>query len=192
MPRAAERSTIRRHPERNSPDEFGAIMTAGTVMHVSFCVEGQPHVIPLTYQYDVAEPEVVYLHGAAESRLQHVLASGAPVCLCVTMIDGLVYSKTAMNHSMNYRSAISFGRATVVASAADKRRGFEAMTLRYFPGRTAGRDYLTATDAQLDAMTMVAVHIDEGSAKIRRGGANGPTDNDPYALGTCGVAPARP
>jgi nitroimidazol reductase NimA-like FMN-containing flavoprotein (pyridoxamine 5'-phosphate oxidase superfamily) len=191
MPHAAERSTITRHPERNAPDEFGAIMTAGSVVQLGFCVGDQPHVIPLTYQYDESEPEVVYLHGATESRTQQLLASGAPVCICVTIIDGLVYSRTAMNHSMNYRTAICYGRGTEVKDASEKRRVFEAMTKRYFPGRTAGVDYVAATVAQLDSITMVAVAIEEGSAKVRRGGPNGPTDADPKALGTCGVAPPR-
>jgi len=161
------------------------------VVQLGFCVDGQPHVIPLTYQYDESEPEVVYLHGATESRTQQVLASGAPVCICVTIIDGLVYSRTAMNHSMNYRTAICYGRGTELKDAAAKRRVFEAMTKRYFPQRTAGVDYVAATVAQLDSITMVAVAIEEGSAKIRRGGPNGPTDADPSALGTCGVAPPR-
>jgi uncharacterized protein len=190
MPRTTERTTIRRHPERSVPDEFGAIMEAATVIQVGFCIGGQPHIIPQTYQYDAAEPDVVILHGAKESRLQHVLASGAPICLCVTIIDGLVYSKTAMNHSMNYRSAICFGRGTEITDVRRKRDAFEKMTLRYFPGRTAGVDYEAATDAQLDGISVVAIAIDDGSAKVRRGGPNGPTDADPNALGTCGVAPS--
>jgi nitroimidazol reductase NimA-like FMN-containing flavoprotein (pyridoxamine 5'-phosphate oxidase superfamily) len=191
MPHAAQRSTITRHPERNSPEEFGAIMMAGSVAQVGFCVGEQPHVIPLIYQYDESEPEIVYLHGSSESRTQLLLATGAPVCICVTIIDGLVYSRTAMNHSMNYRSAICFGRGTEIKDVSVKRRMFEAMTKRYFPGRTAGVDYTTATAAQLDSTTVVAIAIEEGSAKIRRGGPNGPTDADSKALGTCGVAPPR-
>lgn len=191
MPRAGARSTITRHPERNSPEEFDRIMTAGPVVHVSFCVGDQPHIIPVTYQYDASEPDVVYLHGAKESRLQQVLAAGTPVCLCVTIVDGYVYSRTAMNHSMNYRCAISFGRGTEVTDTATKRRVFEAMTSRIFPDRTAGVDYQPATDAQLDSLTMVAVRLEEGSAKIRTGGARGPGDDSPEGFGSCGVVPTR-
>jgi nitroimidazol reductase NimA-like FMN-containing flavoprotein (pyridoxamine 5'-phosphate oxidase superfamily) len=191
MPRTTDRTIVRRHPERSVPDEFGSIMEAASVAQVGFCVGGQPHIIPLTYQFDAAKPDVVYLHGARESRMQQVLATGAPICICVTLIDGLVYSRTAMNHSMNYRSAICFGRGEEVTDLDVKRRAFEAMTLRYFPGRTADVDYEGATAAQLEATAMFAITIEESSAKVRRGGPNGPTDADPSALGTCGVAPPR-
>jgi uncharacterized protein len=192
MPKTALRSTIHRHAERSVIEEFGAIMTAGDVAHVGFCVDDQPHVIPMTYQYDVAEPERVYLHGAQESRIMRTLARGVPVCLCVTHIDGRVYSKTAINHSMNYRSAICFGRTVEVTDPAVKRRAFVGMTKRYFPGRTENVDYEAATAAQLESTTMVALEIEEGSAKARRGGPNGPTDKDPDALGTCGVVAIQP
>jgi uncharacterized protein len=187
MPKIAQRTTIRRHPERNVIDEFGAIVSAGDVAHVSFCIDGQPHIIPMTFQYDPSEPERIYLHGAQESRIMRTLAQGVPVCLCITHIDGRVYSKTAINHSMNYRSAICFGHTVEVTDPVVKRRAFVGMTKRYFPGRTENVDYEGATAAQLESTTMVSLEIEEGSAKARRGGPNGPTDADPNALGTCGV-----
>jgi len=189
MPKTAARTVVRRHPERSVIEEFAAIMTAGEVAHVSFCVDGQPHVIPMTFQYDASDPERVYLHGASESRIMRTLSRGADVALCVTRIDGRVYSKTAINHSMNYRSAICYGRTVEVVDPAVKRAAFVGMTKRYFPGRTENVDYEGATLAQLESTTMVALEIEEGSAKVRRGGPNGPTDNDPNALGTCGVVP---
>jgi nitroimidazol reductase NimA-like FMN-containing flavoprotein (pyridoxamine 5'-phosphate oxidase superfamily) len=188
---AITRTTMRRHAERSVPEDFAAIMEAGSAVHVAFTVGDQPHVIPVGYQYDAAEPGIVYLHGSRESRLLQHLATGAPISLCVTMIDGLVYSKQALTHSMNYRSAICFGSPREVLDLDVKRRVFEAMTLRYFPGRTAGVHYEPATTAQLDATLVVAVTIDELSAKARTGGPKGPTDADPAAFGTCGVAPPR-
>jgi uncharacterized protein len=187
MPETASRTTIRRHPERSVPEQFDEIMAAGEVAHVSFDVDGQPHIIPLTFQYDAASPDRIYLHGARESRVMQVLSQGMPVCVCVTHVDGRVYSKTAMNHSLNYRSAISFGKCREVSDRAEKRRAFVAMTRRYFPGRTEDRDYESATEAQLESTTMVRFEIEERSAKTRTGGPNGPTDKDPDALGTCGV-----
>jgi len=187
MPQAAARSTIRRHPERSVPEEFDAIMAAGHVAHIGFSPNGQPHVIPLTYHFDPREPDRVYVHGARESRTLQELARGAAACVCVTAVDGLVYSRTAMNHSMNYRSAICFGRGSEVTDPAIKRRVFVAMTRRYFAGRTEGVDYEAASAAQLDATIMVAIAIEDGSAKARRGGPLGPTDRDPSAIGTCGV-----
>lgn len=188
---AAGRSTIKRHPERSVIDEFPGIMEAGTVVHVGFSVGDQPHVIPIGYHCDPADPGRVYLHGSRESRLMQHLASGAPVSLCVTIIDGLVYSRDAMMHSMNYRSAVCFGRASEVTDLSVKRQAFESMTSRYFHNRTAGVDYEPATDAQLEATLVVVVTIDERSAKARRGGPTGPADSDPDAFGTCGVVPVR-
>lgn len=182
-----ERSIILRHPERSVPDEFAAFMTTGFVAHVGFCMDGQPYVIPLAYHFSPAEPSRVYLHASNQSRMAEVLASGTPIAVCVTQVDGLVYSRTAMNHSMNYRSAVCFGRGREITDVETKRQVFQAMTGRYFSGRTAGVHYEPATDAQLDTTTLVALEIEEGSAKTRRGGPNGPTDNDPTAAGTCGV-----
>jgi len=191
MTNASALSRLRRHPERGVPHEFAAIMAAGSVVHVGFCISGQPHVIPVGYHYDAAAPDVVYLHGSRESRLLLHLATGAPASLCVTLLDGLVYSRQALTHSMNYRSAVCFGTASAVDDLAVKRCVFEAMTLRYFTGRTAGFDYEPATDAQLAATLVVALAIDERSAKMRTGGPKGPTDGDPDAFGTCGVAAPR-
>ena len=188
---ATARTAIRRHPERSVPEDFPAIMEAGSAVHVAFTIGDQPHVIPVGYHFDAAEPGVVYLHGSRESRLLQHLATGAPVSLCVTMIDGLVYSKQALTHSMNYRSAICFGTPSEILDLGVKRRLFEAMTLRYFPGRTSGVHYEPATAAQLDATLVVAIAIDEKSAKTRTGGPKGPTDSDPNAFGTCGVAAPR-
>lgn len=183
------RSAIRRHPERAVPQEAAAILAAGIVAHVGFCDDGQPFVIPMSYHYDPRRPDRLYLHGARESRLLQVLAAGAPVCVAVTLVDGLVYSRTAFNHSMNYRSVVCFGRARVIASEAEQRAIFEAMTERYFPGRRVGVDYQGATRQQLDATLLVEVEIEEWSAKARRGGPKGPYDADPTAPGTAGVIP---
>lgn len=103
------------------------------------------------------------------------------------MLDGLVYSRTAENHSINYRCTICFGRAIAVLSDEEKETRFAAMTNRYIPGRTMGEDYSPPTAAQLRGVQMVAVKIEEMSAKARRGGPLGPYDNDPDALGSSGV-----
>src|SRR5262245_36096793 len=105
------RTTLRVHPERSVPEEAPEILSAGVVAHVGFEAEGQPYVIPMTYHYDPAEPKRLYLHGAHMSRLMNHLATGAAVCVTVTLTDGLVYSRTALYHSVNYRSIVCFGRA---------------------------------------------------------------------------------
>ena len=181
------RSKIRRHPERGVPEYAAEILSAGHVAHVGFVDDGQPYVIPLGYHFSPDDPEHIYLHGSVASRALTRLASGDPACITVTLLDGLVYSRTAFNHSMNYRSVVCFGRGRAVTDPSVQRRVYEAMVLRYFPGRTAGRDYSEPTPAQLESTTLVQFEIEEWSAKRREGGPLGPLDADPSAPGTCGV-----
>jgi uncharacterized protein len=191
MPPVTSKTTVRVHPERAVPDEVAAILHAGIVAHVGFADGAQPVVMPMTYQFDPAAPDRLYLHGGHHSRLMHHLASGASVCVTVTIADGLVYSKTALYHSVNYRSAVCFARAAAAQPDLDgQRRTLDGMIGRYFPGRAAGRDYEPIPDEHLDATAFVALAIDEWSAKARRGGPKGPRDNDPTAPGTCGVTNA--
>src|SRR5215831_17471243 len=183
------RSAIRRHPERGVSERAAAILAVGCVAHVAFIEDGQPFVVPMGYAFEAATPDRLYMHGAQGSRVMTVLASGAPVWICVTMLDGLVYSRTAFNHSMNYRSVVCFGRGRAVTDPELQRRLYRGMVSRYFPGRTAGRDYSEPTEPQLDATSLVAVDIEEMSAKMREGGPLGPLDAAPDGPGTCGVVP---
>jgi hypothetical protein len=183
------RSTIRRHPDRDVVERAAAILAEGHVAHVGFVEEGQPFVIPLGYQFNPAEPDRLYLHGSPASRALERLGSGDPVCITVTLMDGLVYSRTALYHSMNYRSVVCFGRGRKVTDPAVMQRVYRGMVSRYFPGRTAGRDYSEPTSAHLEATTLIEVQIDEWSAKAREGGPAGPLDREADAPGTCGVVP---
>jgi nitroimidazol reductase NimA-like FMN-containing flavoprotein (pyridoxamine 5'-phosphate oxidase superfamily) len=182
-------ATIRQHPERAATAEAGDFLAAGTVAHVGFQVDGQPYVIPFSYQYDSSAPDRLYLHGGHSSHTLRALAGGARVCVTVTMVDGLVYSRTALNHSMNYRSVVCFGHARPVEDQAAKQAVFARMIERYFPGRTSGEHYAAATEAQLRATALLEVTIESMTAKARRGGPTGPLDGDTGALGTCGVVP---
>jgi len=181
------RATVRVHPDREAPDEAADLLAAGHVAHVGFAVDGQPYVIPMTYQYDRATPRSLYLHGGHNSRLMEHLAGGAPVCVTVTMVDGLVYSRSALFHSVNYRSVVCFCRAGPVPTLEQRREVLEGMIGRYFAGRVSGRDYEAIPDAHLDATAFVALEIEEWSAKVRRGGPKGPRDGDPIAWGSAGV-----
>jgi uncharacterized protein len=184
-----ERTRIRTHPERSMVDEAPAILAAGLVAEVGFLVDGQPFVIPMTYHYDIVSPRRLYLHGAHAGRLMGYLASGGSVCVTVTLVDGLVYSRTALFHSVNYRSAICFARPGSSPDPEAQKKLLEAMIARYFPGRTAGRDYEPTPEAHLEATAFIALEIEEWSAKIRRGGPKGPRDSDADAPGTAGVHP---
>jgi len=182
------RATIRTHADRGVPQEAARILAEGRVVHLGFVEEGQPYVIPFTYQFSPAAPDRIYLHGSPDSRAMRHLAAGHPVCLTVTLLDGLVYSRTAFNHTVNYRSVVAFGRGRRVTDAVLERAVYEAMIGRYFPGRMASRDYSEPTAEQLEATALVEVTIEEWSAKARAGGPMGPLDADPVAPGTSGVA----
>jgi nitroimidazol reductase NimA-like FMN-containing flavoprotein (pyridoxamine 5'-phosphate oxidase superfamily) len=183
------RSAIQRHPERGVPGRAAAILAEGRVAHIGFVEGGQPFVIPMGYHFDPDEPGSLYVHGAVDSRVMRALAGGAPVSVCVTLLDGLVYSRTAFNHSMNYRSVVCFGRGRAVQDRDRQRRLYRRMVARYFPGRAPGRDYSEPTPAQLDATALVEIAIEEMSAKAREGGPLGPLDAMPGAPGSCGVVP---
>ena len=186
-----ERTRIRRHPERAVPDEVEQILTDGAVGHVGFIDDGLPCVMPFSYHYDRSRRNQMYLHGSTGSRAMKLLATGVSVCVTVTLLDGLVYSRKAMNHSMNYRGAVVFGTAREVADQPTKARILDAMVQSYFPGRTLGHDYYPPSLADLAATTVIEVQIDEWSGKARRGGPSGPDDNSLDAPGSAGVIELR-
>ena len=190
-PTPASRTRIRVHPERSRPEAAHAILAAGLVAHVGFVQDGQPFVIPMTYHFDPERPEHLYLHGAHHSRLMQHLGSDAAVCVTITLVDGLVHSRTALFHSVNYRSVALFGRAAATPPSEDQRRLLEGMVARYWPGRTAGRGYEPIPDDHLASTAFIALQIEELSAKVRTGGPKGPRDNDPASPGTAGVTDLR-
>ena len=186
-----ERTRIRNHPERAVPEETTEILSQGMVAHLGFMQDDVPFVIPFTYHYDAESPASIYLHGSIRSRALKHLATGAPVCVTVTLTDGLVYSRKAMNHSVNYRSVTLFGRAREVTDEAEKFDLFDRMVQRYFPGRTVGEDYYAPPSPDLGVTALVEVKIDEWNAKARRGAPTGPDDDNPNAPGSAGVIDLR-
>jgi len=187
MSQRTERTRIRNHPERAVPEESAEILAQGQVAHVGFISGGQPMVVPLTYHFDPRSPDHLYLHGAARSRALDELAGGQPVCVTVTLVDGLVYSRKAMNHSMNYRSVMVFGHGKLIEDEDVKFKIFDQMVQRYFPGRVVGEDYNPPPSEDLGITALVEVTIDEWSGKARRGPPTGPDDDRPGALGSAGV-----
>ncbi len=182
---------IRRHADRAVPEEAAEILRAGQVAHVGYVRDGQPTVIPFTYQYDDSAPETLYLHGAVASGTLKELATGIPVCITVTLLDGLVYSRTATNHSVNYRSVVCYGHGVGIVDDAEKEAVLVRMISRYFPGRAVGEHYAAPEPGHLRATGFVGVRIDAWSAKARRGGPKGPGDDDAGAPGTAGVIEVR-
>jgi nitroimidazol reductase NimA-like FMN-containing flavoprotein (pyridoxamine 5'-phosphate oxidase superfamily) len=172
------RTTVRRLPERARYDRASvyAILDEGLVCHVGFVDEGgQPFVIPTAY---ARLGERLVIHGSAASRMVKVLAGGAPACATVTLLDGLVLARSSFHHSMNYRSVVVVGTATEVSDPAEKRRALDAIVEHVAPGRVAS--VRPPTEKELRATRVVALPLDEASAKVRTGPPK--DDEDDYAL----------
>jgi uncharacterized protein len=141
-----------------------AILDEGMVGHVGVVAEGQPFVIPVLYARD---GERVYLHGSPLSRLLGTLAQGAPVCLTVTLLDGLVLARSAFHHSMNYRSVVILGEGRPVRDPEEKHEALRRIVDHIVPGRS--EDARDPSQKELQATEVIALTIDEASAKIRTG-----------------------
>lgn len=162
-----QRTTLHRIPKRGSYDRalVDRILDEALVGHAGFVVEGQPFVIPTTY---ARVGETLYVHGAAASRMLRAVGSGEPVCFTVTLLDGLVLARSAFHHSMNYRSVVVLGRARVVDDAAEKAAALDAIVEHVAPGRA--REVRGPNAKELAATVVVALPIEEASAKVREGG----------------------
>jgi nitroimidazol reductase NimA-like FMN-containing flavoprotein (pyridoxamine 5'-phosphate oxidase superfamily) len=171
------RSTVRRLPDRARYDRatVDAILDEGLVCHVGFVDEGQPFVIPSAYARD---GDRLILHGSAASRMVKVLAAGAPACVTVTLLDGLVLARSGFHHSMNYRSVVVLGRAAEIVDPDAKRRALDAIVEHVAPGRAAS--LRPPSEKELRATRVVALRLDEASAKVRTGPPK--DDEADYAL----------
>ena len=182
-----DRTTLKRLPNRGSHDResIDAILDAGIICHVAFNIDGQPCIIPTSY---VRIGDDVYIHGSAASRMLRQLSGGMPMSLAVTHLDGMVLARSGFHHSMNYRSVILYGEASLVSEAAEKKTALDALVEHLVPGRT--RDARGASELELKATTVLRIPITEGSAKVRTGPpADEPEDMD---LGIwAGVIPLR-
>jgi hypothetical protein len=184
-----ERTRIRRHADRAVPERIEEFLRAGHIAHVALVEQGEPRLIPFLYHYDAGH---IYLHGSPGNATLRLLRDGRSVVVAVTELVEMIASKTAADHSANYRSVVAYGRGRQVVDVAEKRRILEAMTERYWPGRVAPRDYTPAADEDLMKMELTDVEVDEASAKTREGGPLGMHDDDPDFPGTAFRSPIRP
>jgi nitroimidazol reductase NimA-like FMN-containing flavoprotein (pyridoxamine 5'-phosphate oxidase superfamily) len=172
-----ERSKVRRMPKRGSQEraDIYAILDSHILCHIAYVIEGQPYVTPTGYW---RHGDRLYWHGSSASRMLRSQASGIPVCLTVTHLDGLVLARSGFHHSVNYRSVMAFGRASRIDDPAEKQAAVEAYVERIFPGRNAE---LRPIDGQeLKATIVLGMRIEEASAKVRSGP---PIDDEPdYGL----------
>jgi uncharacterized protein len=180
-----ERTRVRRLPERAAYDRdtVHAILDEGFICHVGFVVDGQPFVVPTGY---ARAGETVYLHGSTASRLG--LRPGMDVCVTVTLVDGLVLARSAFHHSMNYRSVMAIGPTRPVLDPEEKEAALRALVEHIVPGRSA--EVRGGDRRELAATAVLAVPLDEVSAKVRTGP---PVDDEPdHALPIwAGVLPLR-
>jgi uncharacterized protein len=179
------RTELRRLPARGSHDRetINEILDAGFLASVGFCIDGQPFVIPTLYGRSA---ERLYLHGSAASRLLRALETGIAACVSVTLVDGLVLSRSAFDHSMNYRSVVAFGNARTIEDAAQKVEALRVISEHLIAGRW--KDVRGPKEKELSATKVLEFSIDEASSKIR----SGPPldDEDDYGLSVwAGVLP---
>jgi nitroimidazol reductase NimA-like FMN-containing flavoprotein (pyridoxamine 5'-phosphate oxidase superfamily) len=172
------RTTVRRLPDRARYDRetIHAILDEGLVCHVGFVEGGQPFVIPSAY---ARVGDRLVIHGSAASRMVKAMAGGAPACVTVTLLDGLVLARSGFHHSMNFRSVVVVGTATEVTEPAEKRRALDAIVEHVVPGRVAS--VRPPSENELRATRVVTLPLDEASAKVRTGPPK--DDEADYALG---------
>jgi len=160
------RTRVVREPERAVYDRETVyrILDEGFLCQVGFAVDGQPFVIPTSYGRKEAN---LFIHGSAASRMLRNMKEGIAVCVTVTLLDGLVLARSIFNHSMNYRSAVILGKATLVDEPEQKLAALRILSEHILPGRWD--DVRQPNERELKATSVLQVPIEEFSAKVRTG-----------------------
>ncbi|HEX9464541.1 MAG TPA: pyridoxamine 5'-phosphate oxidase family protein [Alphaproteobacteria bacterium] len=163
----SDKTRLRRRPQRGHYDDatIFAVLDAGVICHIAYTIDGEPYVTPTAYWRDGRR---LYWHGSAASRMIATHAAGVKVCVTVSHLDGLVLGRSGFTHSLLYRSVMAFGRTEAVTDREAKRHAMHAFIDRLYPGRP--RELRPLHAAELNAITVIAMPIDEAAAKIRDGG----------------------
>jgi nitroimidazol reductase NimA-like FMN-containing flavoprotein (pyridoxamine 5'-phosphate oxidase superfamily) len=161
-----DRTTLKRLPKRGhyEHETVYAILDEGFICHVGFVFEDRPVVIPTGY---ARADDKLYIHGSQASRMLRTLSEGIDVCVTVTLVDGLVLARSAFHHSINYRSVVVFGRATLIADPAEKNSALLAFSEQVIRERWA--DVREPTENELKQTTVLCLPLTEASAKVRTG-----------------------
>jgi uncharacterized protein len=184
-PNPTPRTRIVREPQRAVYDREGVnqILDEAFLCHVGFVADGQPYVIPTSYG---RAGNVLYIHGSAASRMLRNLDQGVPVCITVTLLDGLVLARSVFNHSMNYRSVVILATATLVDDPVEKIAALRALSEHILPHRWD--DARQPNEKELKATSVLKIPIEEFSAKVRVGPPM--DDEEDYSFPTwAGVIP---
>lgn len=181
------RNKVIREPERGryEREEVYRIVDEALLCHVGFVQDGQPFVIPTLHARD---GDILLLHGSSASRMIRHVGAGNPVCVTVTLVDGIVLARSVFHHSINYRSAVLFGAGRVLTDADEKLRALARFTERLVPGRWD--DVRPPNRQELKATAAVAIPLESASAKVRVG----PPQDDPEDVALpvwAGVLPLR-
>lgn len=176
----SDKTTIRRLPERgvDDLDTIHAILDEGLVCHVAYVTEDRPVVLPTLY---VRDGHRLLLHGSNSMGLAKAVRAGSPLSVAVTHIDGLVVARSAFNSSANYRSVVVHGHGQILDGAA-KERALDTLIDKLIPGRL--KDVRRSTTTEMGQTSVIALSLDEVSAKVREGGPNdeaGDLDLDTWA-----------
>jgi uncharacterized protein len=182
---ASTRTRVVREAKRGVYDREAIyrILDEAFVCHVGFATEGQPFVIPTLF---ARLGEAIYFHGSAAGRMLRGLSDGLPVCVTVTLADGLVLARSVFNHSMNYRSVVALGRATLIQDPSEKREALRAFTEKLIPGRW--NDARQPNEKELRATSILKLPLTEVSAKVRTGGVEDDAEDYPLRV-WAGVIP---
>ena len=182
-----ERTRVKRLPDRGHYDRetIYSILDEAFICHVGCVIDGQPYVIPTGF---ARIGDDLYIHGSSASRMLRNLSQGVEVCVTVTLIDGLVLARSAFHHSINYRSVVVLGKAELVENTDEKNKALEAFTEHVMPGRWA--EVRWPSELELKATSVLRLHINEASAKIRTGDPK--DDEEDYAMDVwAGVLPIK-
>ena len=160
-----ERFNINRVPKRAHYDQetIYKILDSGQICHIAFVHNGRPVVIPTIYG---RKDNYVYIHGATVSRMLVELSKGVDMAMSVVHVDGLVLARSAFHHSMNYRSVVVFGKATLVDDS-NKMEALKIISDHLLPGRW--EEVRGPNSKESKATSVLQIAIEEASAKVRTG-----------------------
>ena len=161
-----ERTRLRRLPEQGShrPEDLHAVLDGGFVCHLGIEVDGYPMVVPTSYG---RSGDVLYLHGSVASRSLRAARQPVPVCVTVTLVDGVVLARSVFNHSVNYRCAMVFGVPEVLTDRAEKLAGLQVISDHVAPGQWEYARF--PSEKELAATTVLRLALDEASVKVSAG-----------------------